>query len=125
MNAAFLDTGYLIALAMAQDEHHAAAHTHWSGVLERNSSLVTTSYVFAEVVTFLNRRGHHAKAMEVGDALLGSREIECVAVDERLFLEGWQLLRGHADKRWSLTDCISFVVMRELELTVAYGFDTA
>ena len=59
----------------------------------------------------------------VGDALLGSREIECVVVDERLFLEGWQLLRGHADKRWSLTDCISFVVMRELELTVAYGFD--
>ena len=123
MSAAFLDTGYLIALAMARDEHHAAAQTHWRGVLAGRPALVTTSYVFAEVVAFLNRRGHHAKALAIGDALLASREIECVAVDERLFEQGWQLLRQHADKRWSLTDCVSFVVMRERGLSVAYGFD--
>ena len=123
MNAAFLDTGYLIALAMARDEYHAAAQQHWRNRLGEPLALVTTSYIFVETVTFLNRRGHHAKALEIGDALLASPAIECVPVDERLFQRAWQLFREHTDKRWSLTDCASFAVMRERGLTVAYGFD--
>lgn len=123
MKAAFLDTGYLVALALVRDEHHVAAQKHWRGVLREPLPLLTTSLVFNEVVTFLNRRGHHAKALEMGGVLLGSRWIECAQVDERFFREAWQLFRQHADKRWSLTDCTSFVVMRERGLTTAFGFD--
>lgn len=123
MSTAFLDTGYLIALAMARDAHHAAAQQHWRDRLGGPLALITTNYVFAETVTFLNRRGHHAKALEIGEALLSSRTIECVSVDERLFQAAWQLFREHPDKRWSLTDCASFTVMRERGLTMAFGFD--
>lgn len=33
------------------------------------------------------------------------------------------LYHQHADKEWTLTDCISFVVMREQELTEALTQD--
>lgn len=123
MDAAFIDSGYLIALSLARDEYHSVAHAHWQGVLAVPCPLVTTSFVFDEVATFLNRRGHHAKAVEVGQALLDSRWIECVTIDERLFDSAWRIFVQQADKRWSFTDCASFVVMRERGLTLAFGFD--
>ncbi len=36
---------------------------------------------------------------------------------------GRELYRGRPDKEWSLTDCISFVVMRDEHLTEALTAD--
>ena len=38
--------------------------------------------------------------------------ITVIAASTALMDEGVALYRQHKDKRWSLTDCISFVVMR-------------
>ncbi len=68
----FLDTGYIIALEAADDQNHEAALRHWV-LFSKNLPLVfTTSYVFDEVVTFFNNRGHHPKSVEIGNNLLKS-----------------------------------------------------
>src|SRR5712691_5061850 len=54
MNAVFVDTGYLLALELANDQHHQDATRHWQGVVRALPRLVTTSYVFDEVVTFFS-----------------------------------------------------------------------
>lgn len=123
MTPIFLDTGYLIALELSGDQNHRAAVKHWRGVSKSLPPLVTTSYVFDEVVTFFNSRGYHDKAVEVGDALLNSPSVQLIQVDESLFAEAWIYFRQHADKSYSLTDCISFVVMRRLGVRTAYAFD--
>ena len=41
----------------------------------------------------------------------------------RLFAAGLDLYRNRPDKAWSLTDCISFVVMRERSITEALAYD--
>lgn len=46
-----------------------------------------------------------------------------IHVDEPLFYEGWQYFEQHADKTFSLTDCISFVLMKRLEIMEALTFD--
>ena len=84
---------------------------------------MTTSYVFDETITYLNSRNHHEKAVEVGESLLLSPTIELVHVDENLFFEGWTMFQKYADKRYSLTDCISFVIMKHSELETALTFD--
>jgi uncharacterized protein len=87
MNVVFVDTGYLLALEIANDQHHQAAVQHWQQLVTEIPRLMTTSYVFDEVVTFFNSRGHHAKAVEVGNNLLRSPSVQLIHVDEGLFYE--------------------------------------
>ncbi len=123
MTSAFVDTSYLLALELANDQNHPAAVQHWLRVNKALPRLVTTSYVFDEVVTFFNCRGHHAKAVEFGNTLLRSTSVHMVYVDESLFHDGWTCLLKYQDKDYSLTDCISFVVMQRFGVGTAYTFD--
>ena len=123
MKPAFLDSGYLIALEAADDENHRAALRHWRSDAGASLPLVTTTYVVAEVVTFFNSRGKHAKAVEIGQRLLTSPSVRIVHVDQSLFFQAWRYFREHSDKTYSLTDCVSFVLMGSLELRTALAFD--
>ena len=118
----FVDTGYLIALEDADDGNQPAATMHQGG-LPRTPTLTTTSYVADEVVTFFNVRGQHAKAVELGEMLLSSPSVRTIHVGEDLLRRGLGLLQERPDKRYSLTDCVSFVAMRELGIVTAFAFD--
>ena len=123
MSRFFLDTGYVIALEADDDQHHREALRHWKDLIKQSPDFVTTSYVFDEVVTFFNSRGRHAKAVELGHRLLESPSVRLIQVDQHLFDEGWRYLQGRPDKRFSLTDCISFVIMEREGLREALSFD--
>ena len=62
MISVFIDTSYLLALELSNDQNHAAAGRHWGQVTMALPRLMTTSYVFDEIVTFFNCRGYHAKS---------------------------------------------------------------
>ena len=72
---------------------------------------------------FCNALGHHAKALEIGNYLMTSQTIQLIYITELLFLEGWRWLERHQDKRYSLTDCISFAVMKQLKVKTVLTFD--
>ena len=46
-----------------------------------------------------------------------------MAASRDLLDRALELYHQHADKRWTLTDCTSFVVMREREITKALTAD--
>jgi len=124
MNDRFLDSGYVAAIELENDQCHLAATAHWRGAMSPSPTrLVTTSFVFDEIVTFLSARGRRQRAVEVGDWLLSSKYLHFIDVDRNLFDDGWSFFRLHDDKRFSLTDCISFVVMKRLGITTALTFD--
>ena len=124
MTSLFLDTSYLIALEIVDDQSHEAALTHWNGRMKAGSySLVTSSYVLAETVTYLNNLRLHSKAVDVGNDLVSSRRVDLIHVNEELFYEAWSYFQKHADKTYSLTDCISFVLMKKLGIMEALTFD--
>jgi predicted nucleic acid-binding protein len=117
----FIDTSYLFALEFKNDQYHHIAQRYWQKWIPNR--LVTTSYVFDELMTFFNKSGYHAKVVTVGNTLLNSSFIELIQIDEALFLEGWAYFQQHDDKTYSLTDCISFVVMQKLKINTALTFD--
>lgn len=123
MTAVFLDTGFLIALEASDDQHHEQALAAWTEFARQPLPLVTTSYVMDETVTFFNAHSRHIKAVEIGAYLLSSPSVQFIEVDHDLFMEGWSLFQQHQDKRYSLTDCISFAVMQRLEIDTALAFD--
>ena len=123
MKPKFLDTGYLLALELANDINHAAALLHWQKLAGALPPLVTTSYIFDETMTFFNSRGFHSKAVRVGNNILRSPSVELIHIDEVLFYEGWAYFQKHQDKKYSLTDCISFIVMQQQGINEAFAFD--
>lgn len=123
MKTYFADTSYWLALELTDDQNHGSALAHWLKLVKTSFAIVTTSYVFDETITYLNSRNHHEKAVEVGENLLLSPTIELVHIDESLFFEGWTMFQKYQDKRYSLTDCLSFVVMKEKGLETALTFD--
>jgi predicted nucleic acid-binding protein len=124
MRTALLDTSYLVALEASDDQFHLAAVAHWNATFSREPiQLVVTSYIFSEVVTLLNSRGQHQKAVDWGNRLLESHFAKIIHVEEALLLAGWAYFQRHQDKTYSLTDCISFVVMQQLGIRTAFTFD--
>ena len=123
MKTFFADTSYWLALELNDDQNHELALAHWLNLVKTNFSLVTTSYIFDETVTYLNSRNHHEKAVEVGENLLLSSSVELIHIEENLFFEGWTMFQKYRDKRYSLTDCISFLVMKQRNLDTALTFD--
>jgi predicted nucleic acid-binding protein len=124
MTLLFIDTSYLIALEIVDDQSHKTAVTHWSSLMKTGSySLLTHSYVFTETVTYLNNLRLHSKAVALGNDLLSSRRVDLIHVNEELFYEAWDYFQKHKDKTFSLTDCVSFVLMKRLSITHALTFD--
>jgi predicted nucleic acid-binding protein len=123
MNCFFLDASYIIALELFDDQNHQLALQHWRSLDRKNLKLVTTSYICDEVVNFFNSRYLHAKAVEIGERLLTSPSVQFIQVDEDLFTEGRRLFRQYDDKSYSLTDCISFAIMKRLNINNSLTFD--
>jgi uncharacterized protein len=119
----FVDTSFILALELTDDQHHDSALQCWRSLATRQPTLVATSYVFDEIVTSFDSRNRHDKAVEIGNRLLTSTVIQLVQVEENLFFEGWNYFQRYEDKSYSLTDCISFLVMTKMNIQKALTFD--
>ena len=119
----FIDTSYIVALEIQNENIHQKVITHWQQLAAIAPNLVTTTYIFEEVVTLCNNRNLHHKAVEVGTLLLQSSDIKLIEIDQALFTAGWQYFKTHQDKAYSLTDCLSFIVMQQEGITNALTLD--
>ena len=91
MNTVFVDTGYLLALEIANDQHHQVATRHWRDVVTALPRLTTTSYVFDEVVTFFNSRRQHRRPRYPSLSLT----LTAVIVLYRLVFDDWMEVDGN------------------------------
>lgn len=84
---------------------------------------VTTTWVLTEVadaMAGISQRGRFVAFLKL---LRGERTVAIVPASSELFDLGMQLYTQRPDKDWSLTDCISFVVMKQHGLTEALTAD--
>lgn len=116
----FLDTSYVIALADAQDQWHGRARD-WSNAAP--GKLLTTEYVLWECVNYFSSPIDRPKAAAIADYLRTDKSIEFISASPQLLEEGLQLHAGRSDKFWSLTDCVSFVLMQRLGIRAALSTD--
>jgi len=116
----FLDTVYIAALVNEEDQYHPIA-ANLAGQYD-DHLLVTTEAVLVEVGNGMARR-YKREAIAVIDELLTSKNVEVVWMTKPLFMEGLTLYKKYQDKEWGLTDCISFVVMKQKGIRLALTFD--
>ena len=111
---------YYLALLNAHDELHERATTVTAGITDR---LLTTTWVLTEVVDALSRPAFRSTVVKFIDALRADPQVTIVPASQDLFDRGFDLFARRPDKEWSLTDCISCVVMQEHSLTDALTSD--
>lgn len=117
----FVDTGFFVALAKPTDNLHRRAIL-WANSL--TEPCLVTEYVLWEIVNALSAPSNRAKAHLVLSHIEASPiSYEMVAASRELLSAGVRLHRERPDKAWSLTDCISFHIMREREIFSALAFD--
>jgi uncharacterized protein len=85
--------------------------------------LVTSDYVLDEVVTLINARYKRQTAIQVGQALFGETMARLVYLAQEDIESAWEIFGCHSDKRWSLTDCTSYVLMQRMGISNAFAFD--
>ncbi len=116
----FLDTSYLVAAIMEEDQLHEIA-LEWSRTT--SGPFVTTGFVLWELVNRLSSVGHRARLHAALPQIVSDPMIEIVEATASWMHRGITLHRDRPDKRWSLTDCISFLVMRERGVVDALTHD--
>jgi predicted nucleic acid-binding protein len=119
----FMDSGGLFALWEAGDEHHAAAVRLQSELGRKRRRFVTTDYVVDETVTLLLVRHSHAAAVDFIDTVARSEALHLEWIGPDRFHSAASFFCRHADKEWSFTDCVSFTVMRELNIRESFTTD--
>lgn len=119
----FLDTAYAIALSSPSDLFHRQAIS-LAGELEATSArLITTRAVLVEIGNALSKRRYRSAGIRLIDSLEADPNVEIVAFSEQLYSRALQLYRDRPDKEWGLTDCISFIVMRDRGIASALATD--
>jgi predicted nucleic acid-binding protein len=113
----FLDTAYVYAQINTRDQWHEAAVRWESRLAATRQRLLTTEFVLIEIADGLSAIRFRAHAIRVIDLLRSSPLVEVIPASAQLFASAMGLYRNRDDKDWGLTDCSSFVVMREHHLS--------
>lgn len=116
----FMDTHALLAWLNPKDSAHAQVKEYMTGYEGR---LVTTEWVLMEVADALARSGTRHLVIEFLNTVRADANYDIVAYEEQVYRDGYSLFASRHDKDWSLTDCISFAVMKHRNLSEALTAD--
>lgn len=120
MKTVFADAFYFVALLNRRDQHHAKVIAAARQVRE---NLVTTEWMLMELADALAESGSRRLVAPFIRELSRDPRIKIVPASEELFQHGLRLYEERQDKGWTLTDCTSFVVMRDENIADALTGD--
>jgi hypothetical protein len=121
----FLDTSFLFPLVYTQDEDHERVRevfdTYRSWRLR--DLILTTNHVVMETITMIRMRVGHREAMKAGELYRGklARIHWATPEEERA---AFDYFARHRDKKYSMVDCLSFVMMERLGMREALAVDS-
>ena len=110
MNQIFADTFYYLALINPDDPAHLPAK---ETAVRLHVPMLTTAWVLAEVANYFASARQRHYFLLLYERLRVDPDVRVVPPTEALFDEGVAFYTRYRDKDWSLTDCISFLVMKE------------
>jgi len=111
----FADTSFPVALYNEKDNNHRQAK-HFSSEIDNQSLFIISDYIFDEVLTVLPVRVGNFLSTQAGEKILADDRIQILQTDEEIFQKAWLIYRMFKDKRWSFTDCTSYVFMKNLSI---------
>lgn len=116
MNTVFADTFYWIAVLNPKDQwHHQALEIK---KLLGDIRIVTTETVMIELLNYFAEFGKDSRQSVVDSVrtIMTDEKIAFISHSSEIFLEALDFYEKRLDKGYSLTDCISMLTMKSLNL---------
>lgn len=120
MRAVFDDTFYFQALLDSREARYTAAV---EAARNPELQLVTTEWVLAEFGDAYCHREDREDFVSLYCILTSHPRVKIISADTLLFQRGVDLFAQRRDKDWSLTDCLSFIAMKDEQITEALTGD--
>jgi predicted nucleic acid-binding protein len=120
MTQLFVDTSAWYALIDAK------SHTHIQikNLLKHyEHSLITSNFVIDETITLLRYRANFQAAQKFGEYCFSGQLAVISAITPQDEQAAWQLFKNYQDKKFSFTDCTSFILMQRLKISLAATLD--
>jgi predicted nucleic acid-binding protein len=121
--AAFVDSGAWIALALSRDPLHARAREQWDALRRIGARLHTSIPVVIETFTFLERNANRDVALAWREAIYAPGTVKILPCDLRDLEQSWTYFRRRDLHKLSAVDATSFVIMRRARIRIAFTFD--
>jgi len=120
----YADTSYWLALFHRGDDHHEVALR----VSKRlgGAVIVTSEAVLVEFLNFVSKKyplSERPKAMQTVRDIQDNPNVETKHSAHRWFDAALDLYGERPDKDYSMTDCMSMCIMRDMEITEALTSD--
>jgi len=120
MKTIFGDTYYFLAVGNERDEGHLRTVQY---AAKYKGQILTTEWVLTEVADALASPAQREQFLSLLQLISDDANWIVVEASHDLFARGATLFSQRPDKSWSLTDCISFVVMEEQGISEALTAD--
>jgi predicted nucleic acid-binding protein len=98
----------------------------FNDLVQQNAQFLTTDYVIDETVTRLRYDFSHSGAVEFFNFIESTKDtgiLTVVEIDSLLFRAAEQLFRQYDDVKLSFTDCTSFAICQQHNISEAFAFD--
>jgi predicted nucleic acid-binding protein len=118
-----LDTAYAIALSSPNDLFHHRAVQLADELKAAGTRLVTTRAILLEIGNALSKQRHRRAGVMLLNSLEADPRVEIISMSEELYSRALRLHRERPDKEWTLTDCVSFIVMEDRGISEALTTD--
>lgn len=121
--AAFVDSGAWIALALVRDPLHTRAREQWDILHAASAKLYTSVPVVIETFTFLERNARRDVALAWKESIYRPGTVKFLPCDLRDLEQAWEYFRRPDLHKLSAVDATSFVIMKRSRIRLVFAFD--
>jgi uncharacterized protein len=121
--AAFVDSGAWIALALSRDPLHLQAREQWEVLHRAGARLHTSIPVVIETFTFLERNANRAVALAWRESIYRPGTVKILTCELRDLDQSLEYFRRADLHKLSAVDATSFTIMKRSRIRLAFTFD--
>lgn len=121
--AAFVDSGAWIALALSRDPLHTQAREQWEMLRAAGAKLHTSIPVVIETFTFLERNAKREVALTWKESIYRRGTVKILPCTLNDLGQSWEYFKRTDLHKLSAVDATSFAIMIRTRIRLAFAFD--
>ncbi|MFE4105047.1 type II toxin-antitoxin system VapC family toxin [Almyronema epifaneia] len=125
MTRLFVDTSGWASFFISAEPTHKQAVQSFITAHKQKHAISTSNYVIAELVALLQSplRVQRSQIFTIIDTIKTTPYLDVIHIGADIDAAAWQLCKSRLDKKWSLVDCASFVLMQQHDIQAALTTD--